>query len=127
METFTLELPAMYGDHHVTEVRRILLEMPGIQDVYASSCFQVVSITYEPGKTDPKAITARLGETGYLGDLTLPGETAQATPAPAGRATRHTASYQQTGRVIGFAQSVADAGRPLWPCPGMGPVKELEE
>jgi hypothetical protein len=125
MEPFTLELSAMYGDHHVTEVRRILLEMPGVQDVYASSCFQVVSITYDPGQTTPSAISARLGEAGYLGDLTLPGETAQ--PAPTGRATRHTASYQQTGRVVGFAQNVPYAGRPLWPCPGIGPVKELEE
>jgi hypothetical protein len=127
METFTLELPAMYGDHHVTEVRRILLEMPGVQDVYASSCFQVVSVTYEPGKTTTEAITARLGEAGYLGDLTLPGETAQPASAPANRATRHTASYQQTGRVVGFAQSVPYTGRPLWPCPGIGPVKEPEE
>lgn len=125
METFTLELPAMYGDHHVTEVRRILLEMPGVQEVYASSCFRVIRITYDPGQTTTETITARLGETGYLGDLTLPRETAQ--PTPAGQATRHTASYQQTGRVIGFAQSVPYTGRPLWPCPGIGPVKELEE
>ena len=27
METKSFEAPALYGDHHVTEVRRILLEM----------------------------------------------------------------------------------------------------
>ena len=35
MEVLTLELPAMYGDHHVVEVRRILLEIPGVDNVYA--------------------------------------------------------------------------------------------
>jgi len=37
-----LELPAMYGDHHVTEVRHILLGLDGVKDVYASSGFRVV-------------------------------------------------------------------------------------
>ena len=41
MKTLSLELPAMYGDHHVIEVRRILLEIDGVKDVYASSSFQV--------------------------------------------------------------------------------------
>jgi copper chaperone CopZ len=127
METFTLELPAMYGDHHVTEVRRLLLAMPGVQDVYASSCFQVVKITYDPKQTTTDAITAQLDKAGYLGDLALPAEAAQPAPSVAERVTRHTVDYQQTGRVVGFAQNTPYTGRPLWPCPGIGPVQELEE
>ena len=48
MEKITISAPAMYGDHHVVEVRRILLETPGVEDVYASSCFQAVEVTFDP-------------------------------------------------------------------------------
>ena len=44
MEEVQIHVPAMYGDHHVLEVRRILLELPGVLDVYASSCFQTVQV-----------------------------------------------------------------------------------
>ena len=30
MNTLSLDLPSMYGDHHVTEVRHLLLELPGV-------------------------------------------------------------------------------------------------
>ena len=40
MEVFNIDLPAMYGDHHVVEVRRILMDIPGVEDVYASSGFR---------------------------------------------------------------------------------------
>jgi hypothetical protein len=48
MNTLTLELPAIYGDHHVLEVRRILFELPGIEDVYASSNFRRRDPTIRP-------------------------------------------------------------------------------
>lgn len=128
MEKLTLNLPGMYGDHHVTEVRRILLEMPGIEDVYASSCFQVAEVTYDPSRIDADAITALLDNAGYLGDLVLPLETGQAPNSPdmSDVFFRHTVAYQQTGRVIGFAQNVAYTGRALWPCPGMETMKTKE-
>ena len=46
MASFSLELPSMYGDHHVSEVRRILLEMEGVSEVYASSAFRAVEVEY---------------------------------------------------------------------------------
>ena len=130
MEELTLELPAMYGDHHVSEVRRILLEMPGVEDVNASSCFQVAEVRFDPTRTSADAITARLGEAGYLGDLASPLETGEAAVSPdTGTGQfRHTIAYKQTGRVIGFAQNVNLTGRALWPCPGMGTMQtELAE
>ena len=60
METFVLELPTMYGDHHVVEVRRLLLGLPGVEEVYASSGFQSVEVTYDPAKTSPVAMQACL-------------------------------------------------------------------
>jgi copper chaperone CopZ len=127
METLTLELPSMYGDHHVVEVRRILLAMPGVEEVYASSAFRAVEITFDPAQIEASAIEAALDDAGYLEPLSLPLEP-EVGPYRAGDTPsyfRHTAAYQQTGRVVSFAQRVNYAGRPLWPCPGMGPVQVL--
>ena len=78
MDTLTLELQKMYGDHHVVEVRRILLELPGVEDVYASSSFRIVEVTYDPGKVNPEQIKASLEEAGYFGELPLPAESGEA-------------------------------------------------
>ena len=136
MEKLTLDLPAMYADHHVMEVRRILLEMPGVGDVYASSCFHVAEIMYDPAQVSAAVITARLDQAGYLGDLVAPLETGAPVTSPETQASafRHTASYPQTGRTIGFAQnvgrdaisSVSTTTRALWPCPGVETLKTTE-
>ncbi len=125
METRTFEAPALYGDHHVTEVRRILLEIPGVEDVYASSAFRVIEVTFDPEKVSADEIAKRLEETGYLGELPIPQETGM--PATAGNgnksAFRHTQAYETTGNTVSFARNVSYQGRPLWPCPGMGVIK----
>ena len=124
METLILELPAMYGDHHVVEVRQILLNLPGVQAVYASSCFQSVEIQYDPAHSDSSAITAALGAAGYLEALAVPFETGQAATSRTGSTYfRHTAAYQQTGRSVSFAQDTGHTGRALWPCPGIGTLE----
>jgi copper chaperone CopZ len=118
----------MYADHHVTEVRNLLLEIPGVTDVYASSGFQVVEVRYDDTVVEPDDIKRRLEKAGYLGQLPMPAETGEAVDQ-ANAATngdrpffRRTVTYQQTGQSLGFAQNVPFSGRPLWPCPGMGPV-----
>lgn len=124
METFTRDLPTMYGDHHVVEVRRLLLEMPGVEEVYASSSFQIIEVQFDETKLNQEQIEAKLAEAGYLGELPVAVELG----ALDGRADgdkpfyRHTAAYEHTGKSVSFAQKVPYAGRPLWPCPGMGPV-----
>ena len=124
MDKIVLNLPAMYGDHHVIEVRRILLELPGVQDVYASSSFRVAEVTFDPAAIQPAQITALLEQSGYLGEL--PALKELATPATGdGRkdsAFRHTTVYEQTRQVVSFTQNVSYLGRPLWPCPGMGVI-----
>jgi len=129
MEKLTLELPAMYGDHHVLEVRRILLEMPGVEDVYASSGFRAAEIRYDPSKINEEEITEKLDQAGYLGDLPIPEE--NKTPASEGNGSepffRHTQAYKQTNQVVSFAQKIAYSGRPLWPCPGMEPIKGIDK
>ena len=129
METLTIDLPAMFGDHHVVEVRRLLLEIPGVEDVYASSSFRVAEVTYDPKKVDEEAIKGVLDEAGYLGNLAVPAEAgAPATELERDEAFfRHTAAYEQTREVVGFAQNVNYGGRPLWPCPGMGVIPITSE
>lgn len=126
MKELSLDLPTMYGDHHVTEVRRLLLELPGVQDVYASSSFHVVEVQYDEAKLESQTIEQTLSDAGYLGELLIPVEKG----AQAGRENgekpffRHTAAFENTGHTVSFGQKVPYAGRPLWPCPGMGPLTQ---
>lgn len=129
MCSLTLHLPFLYGDHHVIEVRSILLSLPGVVDVYASSCFQVVQIKYDPAIIDADTLQARLEEAGYLQNLNSPAESSTATSerSESDAYFRHTAAYEPTGRVISFVRTVPDSGRPLWPCPGIGVIQGIEE
>lgn len=119
----------MYGDHHVIEVRRILLELPGVEDVYASSAFQIAEITYDPAQIEEDAITTRLDEAGYLGELDITTEPGTPATQRDGGPTffRHTTAFEATGNMVSFAQNVPYAGRPLWPCPGVGTIKTAKQ
>lgn len=130
METYALDVPTMFGDHHVIAVRELLLKLPGISDVYASSSFHLVEVRYDPEKLSPEVIKKKLEDAGYLGELSTPAETS--VPATEKQADqpkffRHTAAYAQTRQTVSFAQKLPTAARPLWPCPGMGPVKAFKE
>ena len=74
MASLSLELPSMYGDHHVINVRQILLEMDGVNEVYASSGFRVVEVEYNSKKTPKKDLIAALEKAGYTSDFNLPEE-----------------------------------------------------
>lgn len=129
MEKELFTVPTMYGDHHVLEVRRILLEMSGVEEVNASSCFHTVEVSYDPAKVSVDEITAKLEEGGYLGELSVPVETATPASQTNGKEKtffRHTAAYEQTKQVVSFAQNIDYAGRPLWPCPGVGVIKRTD-
>jgi copper chaperone CopZ len=124
MAILSLELPSMYGDHHVLEVRRILLEFEGVSEVYASSGFRAVEVEYNSKKTPKKDLIAALDKAGYTGDFAMALESS--VPANEQRETayfRHTEASEQTGNTVNFEQSVRVQRSPLWPCPGMGPLK----
>ncbi len=124
MRTISFEAPALYGDHHVSEVRRILLEIAGVSEVYASSAFQTIEVTFDPEKTQAELIETRLQEAGYLGEIPMLLETGIAVERREGDGVfRHTAVYETVKSTVSFAQRVEYSGRPLWPCPGLGPVK----
>ena len=129
MKTLSLDLPTMFGDHHVIEVRRLLLELPGVSDVYASSSFQVVEVQYDETELDSETIEATLSEAGYLGELPMVVEIGVDPARENGDKPyfRHTAAHEATGLSVSFAQTVPFTGRPLWPCPGMGPIITSQE
>ena len=129
MKTTIIEVPTMYGDHHVLEVRRLLLEVPGVEDVIASSAFGIVEVTYDPGKTNDLELKVKLDQTGYLGEWTIPTEIGAINRETEKRPYfRHTEVFETSRQVVSFAQSVNNEGRPLWPCPGMGLLgKKMEE
>ena len=124
MASLSLELPTMFGDHHVIEVRRILLEFDGVSDVYASSGFGVVELEYNSKKTPKKDLVGALEKAGYMGDFQMALEPSiPANEDVKGAYFRHTEATEQTGNIVSFEQTVRVQRSPLWPCPGMGPVK----
>jgi copper chaperone CopZ len=129
-KTVTFDTPALYGDHHVLEVRNLLLKIPGVQDVYASSAFHVVDVTFDPDKVDEDLISHTLDDAGYLSELDLPAEQdvvayQQSSRSPA--FFRHTQVFETSRQVVSFAQRVGYSGRPLWNCPGFGVIKNKME
>jgi len=121
MASISLELPVMYGDHHVKEVRRVLLDVDGVKEVYASSSFHTVDVSYNTKKTNQKTIKAALEKAGYSGELAIPLEPSiPVTEREGEKYFRHTASSTQTQNIIGFEQNVGYQGRSQWPIPGMG-------
>jgi copper chaperone CopZ len=129
MKTFYIEAPAMYGDHHVVEVRRILLALPGIIDVYASSAFHSIEVTFSPDQASEADIMTCLEEAGYLGDVDAPMESgAPAYHSQAGETFyRQTSTFETIRHAVSFTQKTPFQGRPIWPCPGMGVVRKEEE
>ena len=130
MEKCVIEAPAMYGDHHVLEVRRLLLALPGVEEVYASSCFQTVEVDYTPDKVTAAEIRAVLDRAGYLGDMDMPLESGVAVSQDAEQDRqifyRHTTALEEAKNVVSFGQKVNYTGRPLWSCPGVGVINQAE-
>ena len=128
METKAFEAPALYADHHVSEVQRILRELPGVEEVYASSAFQTIEVTFDETMTTADKIVTCLEEAGYLGEMPMLAETGKAAYGKENGNSnfRHTAVYNTVKQTVSFAQHVEHQGRALWPCPGMGAV-EMDE
>jgi copper chaperone CopZ len=129
VKSVTFQVPAMYGDHHVVEVRRVLSALPGVQDIYASSAFRIVEVTYDENQTNDIDLQVKLDNAGYLGEWSILTETGKAVGSGEGKPPfmRHTATYEQLRQTISFSQNVNYQGRPLWPCPGMGIIKGMDE
>lgn len=112
MVALVFSVPAMYADHHVAEVRRILFEVPGVRQVYASSAFAVVEVDFDAAQTSEEALERCLADAGYLSELPVPTESSEPSreTAAAGRFRRNTASDASSGSTVTFRQVLnADA------------------
>ncbi len=78
MERAVFAVPRLYADHHVLAVREVLAKVPGVQEVYASSAFKRVAVSFDPALTSAEAILGALQGAGYGPDAPL--ELAQALP-----------------------------------------------
>lgn len=125
MQKSTFNAPALFGDHHVTEVRRMLFSLPGVKDVYASSAFQIVQVEFDEAEITHETLLRVLEEAGYLGQIPLMVESEKAEEN--GSAFRNTANYAALSKTVSFAQKTPYRGRPLWNCPGMGIIKNMDE
>ncbi len=65
MENVLFDVPAMYADHHVIAVRRALLAVSGVEDIWASSAWKQVEVSYDPSTISPDGISQVLEEAGY--------------------------------------------------------------
>jgi len=103
--------------------------LEGVTEVYASSAFRIVEVTYDESKINDLEIAVKLDEAGYLGEWSAPVETGVAAQQDGGSKPyfRHTTVYETTKKTVTFAQRVNYSGRPLWPCPGMGPISVARE
>jgi copper chaperone CopZ len=65
MEKVVFEVPTLWADHHVLNVRDALTAVDGVESVYASSAWKQVLVTYDADQTTPDALEKVLAEAGY--------------------------------------------------------------
>jgi copper chaperone CopZ len=72
MNALVVEVPALYGDHHVLRVRQALLSLKGVDAVMASAARRRVAVRFDEKVTSADSIRAALDESGYTPDAILP-------------------------------------------------------
>ena len=73
MEKVVLDVPMLWADHPVLAVRDALMQLAGVEDVYASAAWKQVMVTYDAAKLDQAAIEGALAAAGYpAGDGATP-------------------------------------------------------
>ena len=65
MKQVVIDVPGMYGDHHVLQVRQVLLGTKGVSAVTASAARRKVAVRFEEADTSPGAIAEALFSAGY--------------------------------------------------------------
>ncbi len=116
MDKVTLTVPGMYGDHHVLAVRDLLGKISGVENVYATSAFKQVVVTFDPAKTQPSDLESALAAEGY----TRGGNGNEQTQEPApGRGGAHFVVASGLAESVRFEAPPIDLGGvgPR-PCPG---------
>jgi copper chaperone CopZ len=124
VQTTLFQAPGLYADHHVTAVRQALLSLPGVGEVYASSAFFVVEVTYDEAVISPDSLKNKLDELGYSSEIPI--RTESWSLSETGGSFRQSATYEVLKKTMSFQQRVPADSRPLWYCPGLGPIAPTE-
>ncbi len=73
MEKLQLSIPSMWADHHVLQVRDVLLHLDGVETVYASSAWKQALLSFDPARVSRAAIEQALAQAGYpVDDAEIP-------------------------------------------------------
>lgn len=110
MSSVVVNVPGMYADHHVVEVRRILLQMPGVTAVYASSAFGIVEIGFDAEGAAADGLVRCLAEAGYVSELPTPmesGDAASDSTAAGGQYRRFSTTRAAAGTAVAFRREPA--------------------
>lgn len=91
MEQLALIVPGMWADHHVIAVRGLFREVEGIEVSGASAMDATLRLEYDPAKTDPQDVVARLEAAGYA-----TGEASEADAPPTDKPAWLTAGVRVT-------------------------------
>ena len=129
MQQVKFEIPVLYADHHVLEIKNILKEVEGIKDFFISSAFKIVKIDFDESAISEEELKTLLVKAGYHGDLGFENEEFSTEPGSKGHKKHYRKGvlYTQTGLTQGFKQNVTKTTRKEWPIPGMGVLDVGEE
>jgi len=72
MNALVVDVPAMYGDHHVLRVRQALLDIKGVDEVTASAARRRVAVKFDETVTSAEAVRAALDKAGYAPEAIIP-------------------------------------------------------
>lgn len=110
MEQLTLNLPTLYGDHHVLRVRRLVLALPGVAEVQASAARQELVVAFDPARLSLDSLESILEENGYPPGGPLPGVIGYLDDL------RHVAAMEHAAPASEHKYSTPS---PLGACPGL--------
>jgi copper chaperone CopZ len=71
MERAIFAVPKLYADHHVLNIRKLLGNLSGVQNVEASAAFKRVAVSFDPDAISAESIAEALQEAGYGPDHLL--------------------------------------------------------
>lgn len=129
MKKIGFDVPALYGDHHVLEARKLLAQLSGVENVYVSSAFKYIEVEFDPEKVTEADIKMKLKDAGYLDEITIPKEkgTIAYQNGHLEAYFRHTDTLGENETMtVNFGQDVGKVRKKLWNCPGIGIIK-IEE
>lgn len=115
MEKLSLNIPLMYGDHHVLAVKKLLEALDGVESIYATSAFKHVLVTFDPAKISQADLVKVLTDNGYAPGVEMAVPEWKPVQQEGARFVRASGLAQMTMFNVPAMPVGTDAPRP---CPG---------